>query len=150
MDRQPLAVLLASAAAAVALGFTTSPAAAQVAGETPIEATVTVDAAQTLRKMDPQRLGGTNVALFGGIQSGVLLNDTWEWDGVSWIERTPAAFGQQSVEQRVEALDPFQVFGGQVQTFCGFQSAEKTRALLPRSSPSFINSSFLWANSPQT
>lgn len=31
---------------------------------TPIETTVTVDAAQTLRTMDPQRLGGTNVAVW--------------------------------------------------------------------------------------
>ncbi|MBN2361693.1 MAG: hypothetical protein JXR83_19730 [Deltaproteobacteria bacterium] len=31
------------------------------------------------------------VVLFGGNSPGGLLQDTWEWDGQSWLDRTPAA-----------------------------------------------------------
>src|SRR5262249_50205256 len=32
------------------------------------------------------------VVLFGGVDglSGLLLNDTWEWDGATWTQRVPA------------------------------------------------------------
>ena len=69
MSKSLPAALLASAASIVSLAIT-NPASA--ADGTPIETTVTVDAGQTLRTMDPQRLGGTNVALwyFGSTYDG--------------------------------------------------------------------------------
>jgi N-acetylneuraminic acid mutarotase len=33
---------------------------------------------------------GDKVVLFGGTGATGVLNDTWEWDGATWTERTPA------------------------------------------------------------
>ena len=54
-------MILAACAAAFASIYA---APVQAAADSPIEATITVDAAQVLRTMDPQRLGGTNVAMW--------------------------------------------------------------------------------------
>ena len=69
MNRQQSPVLLACVASlSFGLGI------ALAADEAPIETNVTVDAGQVLRTMDPQRLGGTNVALwyFGSTYDGTL------------------------------------------------------------------------------
>jgi hypothetical protein len=60
MTRLHPIVLLACVAAFFSIHGPTTLA----ADDTPIQATVTVDAAKTLRTMDPQRLGGTNVAMW--------------------------------------------------------------------------------------
>ncbi|MBL8725519.1 MAG: hypothetical protein JNK49_15865 [Planctomycetes bacterium] len=39
-------------------------------------------------QFDSQR---SRVVLFGGIDNGTYLNDTWEWDGVSWMPRNPTS-----------------------------------------------------------
>jgi alpha-L-arabinofuranosidase len=61
MNRTPNTIISACVLAAVAF-IGSAPLCA--ADDTPIETTVTVDAARTLRTMDPQRLGGTNVAMW--------------------------------------------------------------------------------------
>jgi alpha-L-arabinofuranosidase len=50
------------------------------ADDTPIRATVSVDATQTLQKMDPQRLGGTNVAMWY-FRSAYFAPDVLKWMG---------------------------------------------------------------------
>ncbi|MGD1000057.1 MAG: hypothetical protein ABSA67_05085 [Candidatus Brocadiia bacterium] len=60
MTRLHPIVLLACVAAFFSIHGPTTLA----ADDTPIQATFTVDAAKTLRTMDPQRLGGTNVAMW--------------------------------------------------------------------------------------
>jgi hypothetical protein len=58
MNIQQSIVLLAAIVSSIGLR------AASAADDPPVEATVTVDAGQILRTMDPQRLGGTNVAMW--------------------------------------------------------------------------------------
>ncbi len=60
MNRLSAGVLLVCAASI----FSIHGPAALAADDAPIQATVTVDAARTLQEMDPQRLGGTNVAMW--------------------------------------------------------------------------------------
>src|SRR5947209_8049978 len=62
MSKQRRLVLLICAAAVTSIAGEN--VAAVVVDDAPIEATVTVDAAQTLRTMNPRRLGGTNVAMW--------------------------------------------------------------------------------------
>jgi len=58
----PSNVIISTCVLAVAAFIGSAPL--HAASDTPIETTVTVDAAQTVREMDPQRLGGTNVAMW--------------------------------------------------------------------------------------
>jgi alpha-L-arabinofuranosidase len=74
MTRLHPTVLLACATALLSVNgpFTLA------ADDAPIQATVTIDAAQTLRTMDPQRLGGTNVAMWY-FRSTYFAPDVLKW-----------------------------------------------------------------------
>jgi alpha-L-arabinofuranosidase len=74
MNRAHTIVLLAFAATLVSSRGSTTWA----ADGTPIQATVALDAAQTLQRMDPQRLGGTNVAMWY-FRSTYFAPDVLKW-----------------------------------------------------------------------
>src|SRR5512133_3887995 len=61
MSRPQAAVLLASAAIVSCI---LSGVPARAADDTPIETTVTVDVSKVLRTMNPQRIGGSNIAMW--------------------------------------------------------------------------------------
>lgn len=63
---------------------------------------------------DPRR---RRVVLFGGIGDAAPLGDTWEWDGITWTNVTPANGSPPAREGHVMFWDPVRervvLFGGQ-------------------------------------
>lgn len=60
------------------------------------------------------------IVLFGGADApAVLYNDTWEWDGTDWIERTPCGIRPSPRGTHRMAFDPVRartvLFGGDTQ-----------------------------------
>ena len=75
------------------------------------------------------------MVLFGGISaSGTLLGDTWEWDGSSWAERTPALPSPSPAPRTRFALayDPIRK---EVVLFGGTDS---------RTNPNFFDDTWIW------
>ncbi len=53
--------------------------------------------------------------LFGGAFSGTFFNDTWEWDGTTWTQRTPAVSPSPRSQSRMvwhEQMQRIVLFGG--------------------------------------